>query len=153
VQAAAAAAGRGPLGISVSFRPILAATDELAWERAAQILAGIKANGPFAGVLGGRNPENVGSQRLLAAAARQDRHDRALWTATAAASGAQGNSTALVGSPETVAQALLDYVDLGVTTILIRGYDPVDDAVDYGRHLIPLVRQELRHRELAGASR
>jgi alkanesulfonate monooxygenase len=148
VQAAAAAAGRGPLGISVSFRPILAATDELAWERASRILAEIKA-GPSTS----RQPENVGSQRLLAAAAKQDRHDRALWTATAAASGAQGNSTALVGSPETVAQALLDYVDLGVSTILIRGYDPVDDAIDYGRHLIPLVRQELRHRELAGATR
>ena len=44
-------------------------------------------------------------------------------------------------------QALLDYVDLGATTLLIRGYDPLDDAVDYGRHLLPLVRQELAHRE------
>jgi alkanesulfonate monooxygenase len=156
VQTAAAAAGRGPLGISVSFRPILAATDELAWERAERILASIKESqggkGSFTGdkirVLGGAQPENVGSQRLLAAAARSDRHDRALWTAPAAAGGAQGNSTALVGSPETVARALLDYVDLGVTTILIRGYDPVDDAVDYGRHLIPLVQQELRQRSL-----
>ncbi|GAA2603519.1 LLM class flavin-dependent oxidoreductase [Paractinoplanes durhamensis] len=146
VQAAAAAAGRGPLGISVSFRPILAATDELAWERASRILAAMTPSTERVLV------ENVGSQRLLAAAAKSDRHDRALWTATAKASGAQGNSTALVGSPETVAKALLDYVDLGVTTILIRGYDPVDDAVDYGRHLIPLVRQELRHRALAGAA-
>jgi alkanesulfonate monooxygenase len=159
VQAAAAAAGRGPLGISVSFRPILAATDELAWERAERILSTIEASGggksSFTGdktrVLGGPSPENVGSQRLLAAAAKGDRHDRALWTATAKASGAQGNSTALVGSPETVAQALLDYVDLGVTTLLIRGYDPVDDAVDYGRHLIPLVQQELAHRSLVSA--
>ena len=156
VQAAAAAAGRGPLGISVSFRPILAATDELAWERAQRILADIEASGggegSFTGdktrVLGGAAPENVGSQRLLAVAGRQDRHDRALWTATARASGAQGNTTALVGSPDTVARALLDYVDLGVTTILIRGYDPLDDAVDYGRHLIPLVRRELAHRSL-----
>jgi alkanesulfonate monooxygenase len=159
VQASAAAAGRGPLGISVSFRPILAATDELAWARAERILATIEASkggkGSFTGdktrVLGGPSPENVGSQRLLAAAARGDRHDRALWTATARASGAQGNSTALVGSPETVAQALLDYVDIGVSTILIRGYDPVDDAVDYGRYLIPLVRQELAHRALVSA--
>jgi len=159
VQASAAAAGRGPLGISVSFRPILAATDELAWARAERILATIEASrggkGSFTGdktrVLGGPKPENVGSQRLLAAAAKGDRHDRALWTATARASGAQGNSTALVGSPETVARALLDYVDIGVSTILIRGYDPVDDAVDYGRHLIPLVRQELAHRSLAAA--
>jgi alkanesulfonate monooxygenase len=156
VQSAAAAAGRGPLGISVSFRPILAATDELAWARAERILAVIKESkggkGSFTGdktrVLGGARPENVGSQRLLAAAAKADRHDRALWTAPAAVGGAQGNSTALVGSPETVARALLDYVDLGVTTILIRGYDPVDDAVDYGRHLIPLVQQELRQRSL-----
>jgi alkanesulfonate monooxygenase len=156
VQAAAAAAGRGPLGISVSFRPILAATDELAWERAEHILSRIQAGSPsFTGdrtrVLGGPQPENVGSQRLLAVAARQDRHDRALWTATARASGAQGNSTALVGSPETVARALLDYVDLGVTTILIRGYDPLDDAVDYGRHLIPLVHQQLAHRSLVSS--
>ena len=58
-------------------------------------------------------PENTGSQRLLAAAAQGDLHDRALWTATARASGAGGNSTALVGTPDTVAQALLDYVDIG----------------------------------------
>jgi len=40
--------------------------------------------------------------------------------------GAPGNTTALVGTPETVAAALLDYVDIGVTTVLIRGYDPTD---------------------------
>jgi alkanesulfonate monooxygenase len=91
-------------------------------------------------------PANVGSQRLLAAAARGERHDRALWTPTAAATGAAGNSTALVGTPETVAAALLDYVDLGVTTLLIRGYDPIDDALAYGRDLLPLVRAELAHR-------
>jgi alkanesulfonate monooxygenase len=64
------------------------------------------------------------------------------------ASGAAGNSTALVGTPATVAQALLDFYDLGVTTFLIRGYDPLDDTVDYGRELIPAVRAEItrRHR-------
>ncbi len=87
-----------------------------------------------------RAPANVGSQRLLAAAERGERHDRALWTASAAATGAAGNSTALVGTPETVAAALLDYVDLAVTTLLIRGYDPIDDAIAYRRDLLPLVR-------------
>jgi alkanesulfonate monooxygenase len=48
-----------------------------------------------------------------------------------------------------VTQALLDYVDIGVTTLLIRGYDPLDDAIDYGRHLLPLVRTELARREAA----
>ncbi|WP_028936940.1 LLM class flavin-dependent oxidoreductase [Pseudonocardia spinosispora] len=157
VHAAARAAGRTELpGISVSFRPILAATEELAWERAHRIRDRIVAakggHGSFTGsklhrVTPSGSPPNVGSQRLLAAAERGERHDRALWTATAAASGAAGNSTALVGTPDTVAAALLDYVDIGVTTLLIRGYDPLDDAVDYGRELIPLVRQELARRE------
>ena len=46
-----------------------------------------------------------------------------------------------------VAEALLDYYDLGVTTFLIRGFDPLDDAVAYGRDLIPLVRELVAHRE------
>ena len=93
------------------------------------------------------HPQNRGSQRLLAAAAKGELHDRALWTPLAAATGAAGNSTALVGTPEVVAQALLDYVGIGVTTLLIRGYDPYDDAIDYGRHLLPLVREEASRRD------
>jgi alkanesulfonate monooxygenase len=152
VHDAARAAGRTTMPrISVSFRPILGATEEQAWERAHHVLDRITAAGGGAGSFTGTQmhdatPANVGSQRLLAAAARGERHDRALWTPTAAATGAAGNSTALVGTPETVAAALLDYVDLGVTTLLIRGYDPIDDALAYGRDLLPLVRAELAHR-------
>jgi alkanesulfonate monooxygenase len=97
-------------------------------------------------------PQNAGSQRLLAAAAAGELHDRALWTPLAAATGAAGNSTALVGTPETVAQALLDYVEIGVTTLLIRGYEPYQDAIDYGRYLLPLVRAEVERRARLGAT-
>lgn len=156
VHDAARAAGRAMLpGISVSFRPVLGATEERAWERAHGILDRIIAAGGGGGSFTGRavhrqghdtGRANVGSQRLLAAAERGELHDRALWTPTAAASGAAGNSTALVGTPDTVAAALLDYVDLGVTTFLLRGYDPLDDAVDYGRELLPLVRAGVARR-------
>ena len=156
VRAAAAPYGRDP-EFSVSFRPILAATDELAWKRAHEILARIEAGGFRQTVaqmmpLGGDSPPNAGSQRLLAAADRAERHDRALWTATAKATGAAGNSTALVGSPETVAAAILDYIDLGVTRILIRGFEPHNDAIDYGRELIPRVREEVRRRDAFGSA-
>jgi len=156
VNAAAKAAGRTDTPrISVSFRPILGPTEELAWERAHAILATTKENiDAFkqrrrnqSWPLGGAQPANVGSQRLLAAAAKGELHDRALWTPLSAAVGAAGNSTALVGTPETVAQALLDYVDIGVTTLLIRGYDPYNDAIDYGRHVLPLVREEVARRD------
>ncbi|CAO5152829.1 alkanesulfonate monooxygenase [Frankia sp. AiPs1] len=164
VNAAAAAAGRTTSPrISVSFRPILGPTEELAWERAHRILASTTENvgkaaeyfKEFRGFIGGdrHTPPNVGSQRLLAAAAKGELHDRALWTPLAAAIGGGGNSTALVGTPETVAEALLDYVDIGVTTLLIRGYDPYDDAIDYGRHLIPLVREEVARRDRGEAAR
>jgi alkanesulfonate monooxygenase len=161
VRAAAAAAGRTDLpGISVSFRPILGPTEDLAWERAHRILDTITGTGGGANRAStrrawrgpGTEPQNTGSQRLLAAAAKGELHDRALWTAPAAATGAAGNSTALVGTPETVAQALLDYVDIGVTTLLIRGYDPLDDAIDYGRYLLPLVRAEVARREQAATT-
>ena len=59
------------------------------------------------------------------------------------------DSTALVGTPEQVADALLDYYDLGVTTFLIRGFDPLEDAIDYGRELIPRVRSAVAARDAA----
>ncbi|MEU7870349.1 LLM class flavin-dependent oxidoreductase [Dactylosporangium sp. NPDC049140] len=138
----------------VTFRPIVAATDALAWDKAHRILAilqGRRGAGPWkARWAGADGPANVGSQRLLEIAGRKDVHDRALWTPTATATGAAGASTALVGSYETVAAAILDYVDLGADLISIRGYDNLDDAIDYGRYIIPLVRQELAHRAETG---
>jgi alkanesulfonate monooxygenase len=55
-----------------------------------------------------------------------------------------------VGSYETVAAAILDYVDLGADLVSIRGYDNLNDAIDYGRFVLPLVRQELAHRKATG---
>jgi alkanesulfonate monooxygenase len=64
-----------------------------------------------------------------------------LWTELAAATGARGNSTALVGTPDTVAKAMVEYYKLGATSLLIRGYNPRPDAVQYGKELIPKVRE------------
>jgi alkanesulfonate monooxygenase len=144
VRAAAAAHGRTP-GISLSLRPILASTEERAWGRAYDILARTRGNvetGRFAR----RSAGSVGSRRLLAAAAAGEVHDVRLFTALAAATGAAGNSTALVGTPEQVAESMLAYIEIGVTTLLIRGYDPYDDAAAYGE-LIDLVREEVARRD------
>jgi len=157
VRAAAASAGRsdGPR-FSVSFRPILGATEDLAWQRAYDILERTKANvNEFASSrefrrAAGDGP-SVGFQRQLEAAANGELHGKALWTPLANALGSGGNSTALVGTAETVAEALLDYVDLGVSTILMRGYDPYDDAIDYGRELIPRLREGAAAREQSSA--
>lgn len=133
------AAGHPSIGFSVSTRPILGRTEGAAWDRAHSILDRIRSGGARRLPMGGA-PENAGSQRLLDAAARGEVFDRCLWTPLAEATNAAGNSTALVGTAETVAEALADYVDLGATTLLIRGYHPLADAAEYGRELIPRVR-------------
>jgi alkanesulfonate monooxygenase len=143
---AAALPDRTDIGFSVSTRPILGATDGAAWDRARGFLDQVLARTAGRGVV---SPENVASQRLLDSAARSEVFDRCLWTPLAAATGARGNSTALVGSAETVAEALADYVDTGATTLLIRGYEPLADAEAYGRELIPRVRAIVAERAAA----
>ncbi|MFD9031015.1 LLM class flavin-dependent oxidoreductase [Streptomyces sp. NPDC059567] len=155
VKAAAKAAGRTDVPrIQVAFRPIIAPTEELAWEKAHHTLGAIRERG--AAGLKRRHrtaapeaalPQNAGSQRLIAIAEAGERYDRALWTPTAAATGGAGNSNALVGTPETVAQALLDYHDLGVDILSARGYDLLGDAIDFGRYVIPIVREEVAKRD------
>ena len=148
VRAAAVRSGRNPgdIRFSLSFRPVLASTEGEAWQRADQILATIKA---IRGDAIAKAPQAVGSQRLLAAAADGRVVDKRLWTEVAAITGARGNTSALVGTPAQVAETLLEYYDLGITTFLIRGFDPLEDAADYGRELIPLIRQEVARREAA----
>lgn len=144
----AAAYGRQPR-FSVSFRPILGATEGEAWDKARGYLArirevrGVPADGPAPRL----KPGSVGSQRLMGLAAAGEVHDERLWTAIAEAVGAYGNTTALVGTPQQVADSLLAYYDLGVTTILIRGFDPLNDATEFGRELIPLLRAGVQQRD------
>jgi alkanesulfonate monooxygenase len=136
VRRAAARHGRTP-HFSLSTRPILAASEDAAWDRARAILDQVLAK---RGDAAPPQRQNVGSQRLLQAAAEAEVHDTCLWTRLAVATGAQGNSTALVGTPQTVANALYEYYKLGANSLLIRGYDPRSDAVLYGEELIPRIR-------------
>jgi len=146
VRAAAARHGR-TIGFSLSLRPILAGTEQAAWLRADAILDRTRAQRAALGLQDfAGTPGSEGSARLLTAAAQGDRLDKRLWTGVARVTGAQGNSTALVGTGAQVADALLDYYDLGIETFLIRGFDPLEDAVQYGRELIPLVREAVASR-------
>lgn len=158
VNAAAKPFGRKPR-FSISFRPILADTEEKAWAKADAILeraTALRSSGgdgrapnnarQTTGALSATTPQNEGSKRLLEAAAKGPRLDKCLWTGIAALTGAKGNSTALVGTPDQVADALLDYYELGVSHFLLRGFDPVIDTVQYGRELIPVTRKLIAER-------
>jgi alkanesulfonate monooxygenase len=137
LREAAAAHGR-TLRFSLSIRPIIADTEDAAWERAERIrsLTAERAGGADAF----RMSTSVGSARLQEQAAENERHDERLWYGITALTGPGGNSTALVGTPEQVAEALDGYRRVGIDAILIRGFDPLEDVVDWGRRLVPLLR-------------
>ena len=73
-------------------------------------------------------------------ASQRDIHDKRLWMPIAATTGAAGNTTALVGTAEQVAESLLAYHRAGADAFIIRGFDPMQDTIDWGKELIPMVR-------------
>lgn len=146
VRAAAAKHGRPSPRFSLSVRPILADTEEKAWKKAEEILERATA---LQDQTGYRRPNHAteGAKRLLAAADQGARIDKRLWTEIAKLTGANSNTTALVGTPEQVAEVFGDYYDLGISHFLIRGFDPLIDAIEYGRELIPLTRELVAKRQ------
>jgi alkanesulfonate monooxygenase len=68
----------------------------------------------------------------------------------ATATGAVGNTSCLVGTPQQVGDAILEYYKLGVESFLIRGFDPVKDTTEFGRELIPYVKEGARRIDQAG---
>ena len=155
VRTRTAAAGRDPAAMrfSLSARPILANTEAKAWARAEEILARVRqaTAGRIAPGTPTR-PQSEGAWRLLRFAAEGNVHDERLWMPIAAASGASGSTTCLVGTPQQVADALLAYYDLGCSAFIIRGFDPLADAAEYGRELIPLVRAGVAQRRRAASA-
>jgi alkanesulfonate monooxygenase len=160
------------LRYSISLRPIIADTEDEAWEKAEWIaaktaerielakerMAGHKDT--YEGLGGARNATyavnrdtggttSVGRKRLIEMSADKDVHDERLWMKVANLTGAAGNSTALVGTPEQVAEAMLRYYDLGISTLLLKGFDPLPDAVEFGKRLLPLVRDGAERRDAA----
>ncbi|MGI9595087.1 MAG: LLM class flavin-dependent oxidoreductase [Acidimicrobiales bacterium] len=143
-RARAAAHGRRAK-FSISFRPIIGRTEGEAWDRANRILAAIENEGSaqLSGLVGtgGPQPHDHSGERMLAHAAAADVHDERLWLKVAEATGAPGNTSCLVGTAEQVADALLKYYEIGdLDYVLIRGFDPLADAREFGEELIPRLK-------------
>ncbi len=148
ISSHAAEHGRAPR-FNVSFRPIVGDTEDAAWQRARQILADVE------GQRGGRPgyvPEAENARRLVGLVEQGEVHDERLWVPIAAASGGSGNTTALVGTPAQVADAIARYYQLGVSGVLLRGFDPVNDTSEFGRELIPEIRRRVAELDRAASA-
>ena len=156
VHAIARAAGRTTLPrIWVTFRPIVAKTDELAWQKAHEYVA--KIADTFGKAAFGKQrfqqgtPQNVGSQRALSFADEV----RALRPCTVDPDRRRHQRGRRVDRAGGLARRRWPRRSSTTSTAArtwcsIRGYDTLADAVDYGRYVLPLVRQELAHREATG---
>jgi alkanesulfonate monooxygenase len=142
---------------SLSTRPIIAETEDAAWQRAASILDAAQARADAGGPLRpgpnhhGNENTAVGAARLRAWAADKDVHDDRLFFGVTRVTGGGGNSTGHVGTPQQVVDALLQYYDLGITKFLIRGFDPLNDVREWGDELIPLLRKGAAERATSAA--
>src|SRR5882672_4691068 len=121
---------------NMSLRPIMAETEGAAWDKAHSLLADVERKTGEA-----PKPSNHSSERLLGYAARADVHDERLWMGIARATGAPGNTSCLVGTPEQIAAAVLKYYRLGIRSFLLRGFENPHDTMAIGRDLIPLIKQ------------
>jgi alkanesulfonate monooxygenase len=151
IRATAAEHGR-TVRFSLSVRPIVAPTEDEAWRRAEEIRSATENRmaeatakrgnglGAHGRLFGFRESTSVGSERLQRQGAASDVHDERLWYGVTKLTGPGGNSTALVGTPAQVADALLAYRAIGIDAFLIRGFDPLDDVIDWGKELVPLLR-------------
>jgi alkanesulfonate monooxygenase len=149
VQALAAEKNR-VLDFSISFQVILGDTEEQAWQRADELishvdLAAIEKKAEFVN----KRDESIGDRRLqqLMDQSRDNgfRIGPNLWAGLTQIMG--GNSIALVGTPDQVADRILEFSDLGFTKILLRGFPFLETITAIGRDVIPKVRQKEQERE------
>jgi len=128
------------VGFNMSVRPIVAASEGAAWDKANRILASMSGKLGWARQEGVRAPVDNAGRRQFAFAQEKDVHDERLWMGNTKVTGALGNTSCLVGTAEQVAAAILAYYRLGVSSFLLRGFDPVADTAEFGRELIPRIK-------------
>jgi alkanesulfonate monooxygenase len=125
---------------NVSVRPIIAESEGAAWDKANRMLAAMNETKGWRRQEEAIGPVDNAGKRLMRFALERDIYDERLWMPIARATGALGNTSCLVGTPEQVSEAILKYYRLGIDSFLIRGFDPLNDAAEFGRELIPRIK-------------
>lgn len=136
-------------GYSISFQVILGETEEQAWAKAEDIRQHMAENTIKRQREYFRTMDSVGQRRLagyLEQSAGDDfRLGPNLWAGLTQVLG--GNSIALVGTPDQVADRIVEYVNLGFGHVLLRGFPHLEVITQLGRDVLPRVRAKLARLE------
>ncbi len=132
------------LRVGVRIHILVRERDEQAKKEAEALIAGRASYGEVSEVTSkaGGEVESVSQRRMDALTA-----EGKLWRGKAHFSGInlvrQGAGTMLAGSPEIVAEAMIEYIDAGVTTFILSGWPHDKEAENFGRMLRPLLPDEV----------
>lgn len=138
------------LDYCMSIQIFLGDTEEQAWQYAFSRLSKISEREIKAKAEQTINKnESIGEKRLheLMESSRND-HFRIgpnLWAGLTQVSG--GGTLALVGTPDQVADRLLEYAALGYNKFMLRGYPQLETVEALGRDVIPRVRKKLEQQK------
>jgi alkanesulfonate monooxygenase len=139
VRERAARRGR-KLRFGIRLHVIVRETNEAAWRAADELISHLddatiaKAQAAFAKM------DSVGQQRMAALhGGRRDQLEVSpnLWAGVGLVRGGAG--TALVGDPETVAERMREYQDLGIDTFILSGYPHLEESYRFAELVFPLL--------------
>jgi alkanesulfonate monooxygenase len=139
LRARAALKGR-TLRFGIRFHVIVRETAEAAWAAADALISKLddetiaKAQEKFAAM------DSEGQRRMAALhGGRRDKLEVSpnLWAGVGLVRGGAG--TALVGDPQTVADRMREYADLGIDTFILSGYPHLEESYRFAELVFPLL--------------
>jgi alkanesulfonate monooxygenase len=139
VRARAARHGR-TLRIGVRLHVIVRETNEEAWAAADDLISRLDDVTVAKAQAHQGKMDSVGQSRMVALhGGSRDKLEISpnLWAGVGLVRGGAG--TALVGDPQTVAQRMKEYTDLGVDTFVFSGYPHLEEAYRVAEYLFPLI--------------
>lgn len=139
IRAAAAVHGRSPR-ISMSMRLVIADSDAAAWDRAGAMLRSLEKRQGKYGLLGRDLGQAAQEAARRAREADAQSCDPQLWTGLFQATQGRLQVMCLVGSPETLVDALSRYHEAGIDNFLVTGFDWLADTPRIGREIGPALR-------------
>ncbi|MBT0668258.1 LLM class flavin-dependent oxidoreductase [Novosphingobium profundi] len=127
---------------------LLGETEDAAWARAGKLYEQVTARSDGAITMGKHDKDEdkaaAGAfQRMLAQSKEGERLDRCLWTGLNKAFKGRGNNSVLVGTPQQVADSLMEYRRQGITRFLLRSPDQDADAAYIGGELVPELKAQM----------
>ena len=144
VKARADAKGR-QLNYGIRLHVIVRETNEQAWQAAEELLQYVDDATIAAAQAKFKTMDSVGQRRM----AELHNGDRSklevspnLWAGVGLVRGGAG--TALVGDPQTVADRIQEYADLGISTFIFSGYPHLEEYIRFAELVFPLLPIETR---------